>query len=298
MDDQSHSHIHRHDQAESGLRIAFWLNAAFAVVEVAGGIMTNSMAVISDALHDAGDAAAIGIAWYFQRLSLRKRDETYSFGYKRFSVLGALINSLILLSGSCIILYESIPRIIHPQPVHNTGMLFLAILGIAVNSFAMFRVKKGETRNEEVISLHLLEDVMGWIAILIVSVVLFFFDLPVLDPLLSVTVTLFILFRLQQSLRATFRILLQGSPRPELETRLRNRIENIDGITGLHDLHIWTMDGSYYVATLHLEVDHEMNLSETEAVKEIVRKVFMESGIEHVTIEIELKGQACALDHC
>ncbi|MBK7029049.1 MAG: cation transporter [Bacteroidales bacterium] len=295
----SHQHIHDHHSSEKNLKTALWLNALFAVIEVVGGIMTNSIAVLSDALHDAGDTIAIGIAWYFQRVSRKKRDLNYSFGYRRFSVLGALINSLVLLSGSCIILVEAIPRILAPQEVEETGMLLLAIMGIIVNGIAMFKVKKGQSRNEQVISLHLLEDVLGWVAVLLVSILLHFVHLPILDPILSVAVTLFILYRLFGSLRKTFRILLQGTPSSSQGKEISEKLmKNIPEITGIHDLHVWSMDGSYHVASLHIEVSTEMNLSDTETLKNQVREELMNLSIEHATLEIELKGQDCRLQSC
>lgn len=300
-----HHHIHNHldhsqpDQNASGnLRLAFWLNAVFALIEIAGGIMTNSIAVLSDALHDAGDAVAIGVAWYFHHISGRKRDEEYSFGYKRFTVLGALINSLILLSGSIIILYNAIPRLLSPEPVNNQGMLLLAILGILVNGFAMLRVGKGNSQNEKVISLHLLEDVLGWVAVLIVSIILYFKNIPILDPLLSIAITLFILFRLFGSLRQTFRILLQGTPGSEWEANVLSSLKQIKDVNSIHDLHIWTLDGNYHVASLHIVVNVDLSLSETETLKNTIRTTLHDLKIEHATLEIELQGNNCTLTNC
>jgi cobalt-zinc-cadmium efflux system protein len=294
----NHSHEHKNTDSEGNIKLAFWLNTVFALIEVAGGIATNSIAILSDALHDAGDSVALGVAWYFQRISSRKRDDKFSFGYKRFSVLGALINSLILLSGSCVILVEAIPRIIAPQPVHAGGMLYLAILGIIVNGFAVLKVKRGVTQNEKVISIHLLEDLLGWIAVLLVSIILHFYDIPVLDPLLSVAITIFILYRLYGNLRKTFRILLQGTPTQMQAEEIREHILQIKDITNIHDLHVWTMDGSFHVATLHLEVSREFSLVETEELKLKVRHELQQLHIEHATLEIELQGQPCVLNDC
>ena len=298
MHHHTDSHTHEHNTPEGNLKLAFWLNTLFALVEVAGGIATNSFAVLSDALHDAGDSVALGVAWYFQRVSARKRDDTFSFGYKRFSVLGALINSLILLSGSCIILVVAIPRIIHPQPVHANGMIFLALLGLIVNGYGMLKVRKGNTQNEKVISLHLLEDVLGWIAVLVVSVVLHFYDIPVLDPLLSVAITLFILFRLFGNLGKTFRILLQGTPTQMETEEIREHLLQLPDISNIHDVHTWTMDGSYHIATIHLEVTRELSLMETEELKVKVRHELQKLHIQHATLEIELQGQSCVLNTC
>lgn len=292
------SHTHKHDHTEANLKVVFLLNALFALVELAGGVLTNSVAILSNALHDAGDSVALGVAIYFQRVSNRKRDEVFTFGYKRFSVLGALINSLILLSGSCFILAESIPRLSSPQPVNEKGMLLLALLGMAVNTMAMLRIRKGHTQNEKVVSLHMLEDILGWGAVLLVSGILFMWDIPLLDPLLSIAITLFILYRLYGSFRQTFRILLQGTPIPSQEEDIRQKLLKIPGITDIHDLHVWTMDGDYHVASLHIEVDADMGLTDTGELKSRVRDELLKLKIEHATLEIELKGQQCVLNDC
>jgi cobalt-zinc-cadmium efflux system protein len=293
-----HSHHHDEKRPTGNLEFAFWINAIFALIELAGGLATHSFAVLSGALHDFGDSIALGLAWYFQRISGRKRDETYSFGYKRFSVLSALINSLIMFGGSCVILFHAVPRIIHPEPVHAAGMSVLAILGIAVNGLAVLRLKKGSTQNEKVISIHFLEDVLGWIAVLVISIVLRFYEIPVIDPLLSLAITVFILYRLFGSLKETFRILLQGVPDVKQANEIRKRIGSLKEVTDMHDLHLWTMDGVYHVATFHLEVAEELSLQETENLKNSVRSELQSLGIAHSTIEIELQGRECAMNDC
>jgi len=179
--EHSHTHSHEH-KAVANLKMAFWLNAVFALIEIAGGIFTNSIAILSDAFHDLGDSVALGLAWYFQRYSTKKRDDIYTYGYKRFSLVGASISAIILLVGSVIIIFKAVPRLINPEPVHTQGMMYLAIVGILVNGLAMARLKTGQSQNEKVISIHLLEDVLGWVAVLLASIVMKFYDIPILDP--------------------------------------------------------------------------------------------------------------------
>jgi cobalt-zinc-cadmium efflux system protein len=289
---------HQHMTTESKLKLVLILNAFFALVEFSGGFLTNSISIISNALHDAGDTIALVVAVYFQHLSQKKRDETYTFGYKRFTVLGALINSLILLSGSCLILWEAIPRLFHPAEINQQGMFLFSILGIIMNAIAMFTIGKGHGQNEKVISLHMLEDVLGWIAVLLISIVLYFRNIPILDPVLSVAITLFILFRLYKNLKETFRILLQGTPKSSFEEDIRKNLLEFKEISDVHDIHIWTLDGNYHVATLHLEVSEEMSLMELGELKNKVRNELNHLNIEHATLEIEMKGEHCQLDDC
>jgi len=293
----SHHHSHKH-HAESNLKVAFWLNALFAVIEIAGGIFTNSVAILSDAFHDLGDSVALGLAWYFQRISSRQRDNTYTYGYKRYSLLGASLSAIILLIGSIIIISKAIPRIIHPEPVHTQGMLYLAIAGIVINGLAMIRLNKGETQNEKVISIHLLEDVLGWVAVLVASIVMKFYNVPVLDPILSLLITAFILFRVFGNMRQTFRIFMQATPSQEQVDHFRSDLVKIDGIMDIHDMHFWTMDGSYNIASLHVSVDPKTTVAETETVKQQVRIFLKNNGFEHTTIEIEPDDKHCELHDC
>jgi cobalt-zinc-cadmium efflux system protein len=294
---EHHNHSHNHN-AEANLKMAFWLNALFAIIEIAGGILTNSIAILSDAFHDLGDSVALGLAWYFQRISTKQRDDIYTYGYKRYSLLGASLSAVILLIGSVIIISKAIPRLINPEPVHVQGMMYLAIAGIIINGLAMFRLKKGDTQNEKVISIHLLEDVLGWVAVLIAGVVMKFYDLPILDPLLSLLITAFILFRVFGNMKQTFRIFMQATLSKEKITHFRTDLAKIPGIMDLHDLHFWTMDGSYNIASLHVSVDPGMTLSETESVKSEVRSYLKNEGFAHTTIEIESGDKFCELHDC
>lgn len=295
--EHNHSHTHEH-KAVANLKMAFWLNAVFALIEIAGGIFTNSIAILSDAFHDLGDSVALGLAWYFQRISTKKRDDIYTYGYKRYSLVGASLSAVILLIGSVIIIFKAVPRLIAPEPVHIQGMMYLAIVGIIINSLAMLRLKSGNSQNEKVISIHLLEDVLGWVAVLIASIVMRFYDIPILDPLLSLSITAFILFRVFGNMRQTFRIFMQAAPSEEQVDHFRSYLAKIKGIVDLHDLHFWTMDGSYNVASLHVSVDPDLNFSETEIIKQEVRTYLKNEGFAHTTIEIEPVGKLCELHDC
>ena len=217
-------HHHEHTHSTGNIRLAFFLNFFFAIIELVGGVLTNSVAILSDALHDFGDSVSLGIAWYLQKLSTKGRDRYYSYGYKRFSLLGAVFISVILLVGSVFVIKESVERIMDPQEPNAKGMFLLAIFGVLINGAAVLRLKKGSSLNERAVSLHMLEDVLGWIAVLIVSIVMMFVDLPVLDPLLSIGISLWILSNIYKNLKDTFRIFLQQVPQNiDLQT-LENRI--------------------------------------------------------------------------
>lgn len=293
-----HSHDHHHHHAEGNIKVAFFLNLGFTIIEIVGGILTNSLAILSDALHDLGDSLSLGLSWYFQKISKKGRTNSFSFGYKRFSLLGAIINSTILIVGSIIILTEAIPKIFNPEEVHVQGMFYLAILGILVNGAAVLRLRKGDTMNERVVSLHLLEDVLGWVAVLIGSVIMMYADAPFIDPLLSVFISIYVLYNVYKNLKKSMRIILQGIPEDVSIEHIREKLKRIPSITNVHDCHVWSMDGNYNVLTIHLVLDKDYQLSEQVALKQKVRKVLKGESVNHITIELENQDEHCELADC
>lgn len=299
MAHQHHEHNHIHSANDvKNIKTAFFLNFFFTIVEIIGGIFTNSTAILSDAIHDLGDCLSLGLAWYFQHLAKRGSDNSYSYGYKRFSLLGAIINSVVLITGSILILTVAIPRIIHPVETNTSGMFLIAILGVLVNGAAVFRLKKGSSINEKVVSLHLLEDVLGWLAVLIGSVVMHFFDVPVIDPIMSVAIAVFVLYNVFRNMRKSFRIILQGTP-AELEVgEIESYLKEIDGVESIHDLHVWTIDGNYNILTVHIVLSVNFDMSNLMNLKSVIRDSLKEKGIQHATIEFETENERCLFEDC
>ena len=190
----SHEHHHHHHESGKNLKAAFFLNLAFTIIELIGGWYVNSVSIVSDAVHDLGDSLSLGTSWYLDSLSRKKATDSYSFGYRRFSLLGALINAIVLILGSVFVIREAILRLQTPEASDAKGMLYFALLGVAVNGYAAWKLSGGKTLNERVISWHLIEDVLGWVAVLIVSVILMFYPSPYLDPALSLLISVYILW--------------------------------------------------------------------------------------------------------
>ncbi|MBL4819176.1 MAG: cation transporter [Deltaproteobacteria bacterium] len=282
-------------EKHSNIKLAFWLNLGFALIELVGAFFTNSVAIASDAIHDLGDGLAIGIAWYLERSSGRARDSQFSFGYKRFSLLGALINCLILVFGSILILREILPRVFEPQAVHSEGMLFLAIFGIVFNGFAALRLTRGRSMNEEVLSLHFLEDVLGWVAVLVVAIAIQFGDYSILDPLLALLIAFWVIWNAVKKLRRTLKIFLQSLPEnldiPQVEKRIAEQAQ----VVGVHDTCLWSLDGEHHVLSAHVLVVPEFKPESANALKAQIRKVLLPLGIQHATLELEWEGEACPL---
>lgn len=276
------------ENSTKNIRTAFFLNLAFAFVELIGGIITNSVAILSDAVHDFGDSISLAIAWALQKKSNKAKDDKYSYGYKRFSLLSSVILSGILLVGSILILVEAIGRLFNPQEVNAQGMLWLSILGIIVNGLAALSVKRGKTLNERAVFLHIMEDVLGWIGVLVISIVMIFVNLPILDPILSISITIWVLYNVYKNLKATFNILLQAFPKNVDVKKLTKEIEAIDNVISIHDLHIWTQDGNSHVMTLHIVAEKNY-----ETIKNKIREIAKTFNIDHVTIEFEGEDSAC-----
>lgn len=245
---------------------------------------------MSDAVHDLGDATALGLSWFLQKFSKKKGDQKFSFGYKRFSLLGALINALILIAGSVYIFFQAIPLLFNPEHSNAQGMVWFAIAGVLLNGFAAYRLHKGKSVNEGVLTWHLLEDVLGWVAVLIVGIVLLFKDIHILDPILSIAIALFILFNVFRNLSKTMKILLEGVPQEINLDEVHSRIEKIPGVLSVKDLHIWSIDGEEHAMNVCLSVTGE-NLADSTAIKEKVRSTISDLQIIHSTIEMDWKTQ-------
>ena len=289
----SHSHNHSHNRSVSNIRLAFFLNLGFSLIELVGGLLTNSVAILSDALHDFGDSFSLALAWYFQKISRKKRDVKYSYGYRRFSLLGAIINSVVLLIGSFFVISESVQRIINPQVANAKGMLLLAIFGVLVNGWAMWRMRRSTSLNERAVGLHLLEDVLGWVAVLIGSIIMIFVDVPILDPLLSLAISCYILSNIYRNLRDTLRVVLQGTPSNVDMEAVEACLQTTEGIKSVHDLHLWSMDGEYNIMSAHLVLDKYLNSKALRELKNQIKEKLKTQQIHHVTIETELDNEDC-----
>ena len=294
QDGSPHAHVH---PVTSNLKVAFALNAFFTVVELVGGLMTNSMAILADAVHDLGDTLAIGSSLFLESYAQKGRSRTYSFGYKRFSPLGALINGIILLAGSTVIVVETIPRLIRPEPVDAQGMFYLAILGVLMNGAAVWKLRRERhSLNQRTVMLHLMEDALGWIAVLVGSIVLLFTDLYWIDPLLSLGIAVYILWNAFKNLRQVLKIFLQATPENVDTEAIREQIRSLDSIMDVHDLHVWTLDGNYHVLTAHLVLPDNRRIHELAAVRAEVHQLLTQHQIDHITLQLEIAGEACELE--
>jgi len=273
------------------------LNFVFTLLEIAGGLVINSVAILSDALHDLGDSFSLGLAWFLANYAEKESDEKYSYGYRRFSLLGGLINALILLGGSLLILSEAIPRLRDPESFSAPGMIVFALVGITVNGLAALRLRGSATPNARVIGLHLLEDVLGWAAVLIVGLVSLVVDWPILDPILSILITAFVLVNVLSRLKEVAELFLQAVPDHTSLRAIRSRLEAVAGVQSAHHVHLWSLDGEHHVLTAHLVVAADADLDSVLQIKCESRSQIESLGehIEHMTLEIEYSDDDCSM---
>ncbi len=285
-----HHHGHAHHHGGSRLGVAFALNLTFTVVELIGAWWTNSTAIAADAVHDLGDSLALAFAWAMQGLSGRQGNASWTFGYRRLSLLGALVNAAVLLVGGGLVLVEALPRLWDPQPADPTGMAALAVLGVLVNGAAVLRLRGGEGMNEKVATWHLIEDVLGWVAVLVVSGVMHVVDAPWLDPALALIVTAVVTSQAARHLVHTVRLFLQAVP-PGLSVEgMRATLAGVEGVIATHHLHLWSQDGEHHVLTGRLQVGPGLSLDEATAIRERARHALEHAGVGHATLEVCTQG--------
>ena len=270
--------------SKTSIWLAFFLNLSYAIVEfIAGGIFGSS-AVLADSVHDLGDAMAIGISALLETISNREEDRQYTLGYKRFSLLGAMLTAVILMIGSVLVILENVTKIVHPQPVNENGILWLGIIAVAINVLASLVVRKGKTKNESILSLHFLEDTLGWLAVILMAIILRFTDWYILDPLLSLVISIFILSKAIPRFWSTLKIFLDAVPEGIETAKLEKELARLTNVKSVNQLSIWSMDGLENDAIVHLCIEDGEQMM---GAKEAVRQCLEERGVQNITIEVD-----------
>ena len=280
-------------RTQKRILIAFILNISFSIFEFLGGIFTGSVAIMSDSIHDMGDAASIGLSYFLEKKSNKQPDDLYTYGYARYSVLGGVITTFILLFGSAAVIVNAIDKIINPTDINYNGMIVFGIIGAVVNFLAALFTHGGESINQRAVNLHMLEDVLGWIVVLVGAVVMRFTDWALLDPIMSICVAVFILINAVKNLKVVLDIFLEKTPRHISVDKIKEHLCKIDGVYDVHHVHLRTLDGHNVYATMHVVTD-----SEPHTIKEKIRKELSEHGITHSTLELENTNEHCHHKHC
>ena len=280
-------------KTEKNILIAFILNLSFAIFEFFGGIFTGSVAIVSDAIHDVGDATSIGISYFLEKKSKRKPDEKYTYGYLRYSVIGSVITTLILLVGSVIVIINAFNKIMNPTEINYKGMIIFAVFGLVINFIAAFVTHGGGSLNQKAVNLHMLEDVLGWAVVLVGAVIMNFTDIRILDPIMSIGVSVFIFINAFKNLKEVLDLFLEKTPHGVSVEKIKTHISEVDGVEGVHHIHIWSMDGNSNFATMHIVTNEDGH-----KIKEKVREELSEHGISHATLELESVGEHCHENDC
>ena len=280
-------------KTEKNILLAFILNLAFSIFEFVGGIFTGSVAIISDAIHDIGDATSIGIAFFLEKKSKKQPDAHYTYGYARYSVIGSVLTTLILLVGSVVVIANAIGKIISPSEIHYNGMILFAIVGVCVNFFAAFFTSHGDSLNQKAVNLHMLEDVLGWLVVLVGAIVMRFTDFVLLDPIMSIGVAIFIFFNAFRNLKESIDLFLEKTPHGIDISELCEQLQKAEGVINVHHVHVWSMDGKSNYATMHVIAS-----GDPCAIKKRIREELKKYGIGHATLELEAEGEHCHEEHC
>ena len=280
-------------KTQKNIFIAFILNFTFSIFEFIGGIFTGSVSIISDAVHDIGDATSIGISYLFEKKSAKKPDTAYTYGYARYSVIGGLITTIILLIGSALVIYNAINRIINPTEINYNGMIILAIIGVIINLCAAWFTHEGNSLNQKAVNLHMLEDVLGWLVVLIGAVVMKFTDFALLDPILSIVVAVTIFIMSIKNLKEILSPLLEKTPDNVNINEVKELMLEVDNVIDVHHIHVWSIDGEHNYATMHVIFKEN-----AYTVKENIRNTLKKYGIGHSTIELESEDESCSDIEC
>ena len=279
-------------KTEKNILIAFILNLGFSIFEFFGGIFTNSVAILSDSIHDMGDALSIGISYFLEKKSKKHADNKYTYGYIRYSVLGGLITTVILIVGSILVIYNAIGRIINPTQINYEGMILFAVIGVVLNFIAAYFTKDGDSINQKSVNLHMLEDVLGWVVVLVGAVIMKFTGIKILDPIMSIGVAIFILVHSFKNLKKVVDLFLEKTPSDVNIETLKRGILKIEEVEDIHHIHVWSIDGYNNYATMHIVTKAD----DIKEVKNKVRHELKEHNICHAILETE--DEACDEIEC
>lgn len=280
-------------KTEKNILIAFLLNLLFSIIEFIGGAITNSVAIISDSIHDMGDAMSIGVSFFLERKSTKSPDNKYTYGYIRYSVLGSIITTFILLGGSVLVIYNATGRLVNPVEINYNGMIGFAVLGVSINFLAAYFTKEGDSLNQKSVNLHMLEDVLGWVVVLAGAIIMRFTDIKIIDPILSIGVAIFILINSLKTLKEVVDLFLEKTPNNIDIEEIKEHLLEIKGVIDVHHIHIRSIDGFNNYATMHIVVDGDY-----KQIKDKIKEELEEHGIAHTTIEFEGKDEKCKSEKC
>ncbi|MDD5507363.1 MAG: cation diffusion facilitator family transporter [Bacteroidales bacterium] len=286
--------IHKQaDRRQRNLLIATLLNFIISAVEIAGGWLSGSLALFSDALHNLGDAFAVLIAYVAGKIGARQPDHRMTFGFKRAEILAALLNAVILIVVTVYLFYASYQRLREPEPVTGSVMFLTAVIGLLANVAAVFLLRKdaGENINIRAAYLHLLGDSLSSVAVIAGSILIYFFKLYWIDPVVTIVIGLYILKHAWMILREAVDILMQSSPRDIRLDDLCRELESVPGIDNIHHVHIWNLTDQQVHFEGHVELVENLTVEQTESIRKQMKQILREKfRISHLTVQFEYRS--------
>ena len=289
-----HEHSHSHSGNKKVLRVSFIVIAVFMVVEIVGGLLTNSLALLSDAGHMFSDAAALGLSLLAFHFGERPGSRSNTFGYKRFEILAALLNGLTLMLIAVWIVYEAVGRFANPPEIATTGMLVVSVIGLLVNIFVAWYMHRGGDTEENInmrgAYLHVLGDLLGSVGAIAAAVLMMAFGWRWADPLASVIVALLIAKSGWGVLKSSSHILMEGAPANIHCDDIVAEIKKVNGVESVHDLHIWTITSGLHALSCHIVVDGSLSVAEAEQIVYEVEHQLQHQNISHVTVQTESRA--------
>ena len=289
-----HEHSHSHSGNKKVLRVSFIVIAVFMVVEIVGGLLTNSLALLSDAGHMFSDAAALGLSLLAFHFGERPGSRSNTFGYKRFEILAALLNGLTLMLIAVWIVYEAVGRFANPPEIATTGMLVVSVIGLLVNIFVAWYMHRGGDTEENInmrgAYLHVLGDLLGSVGAIAAAVLMMAFGWRWADPLASVIVALLIAKSGWGVLKSSSHILMEGAPANLHCDDIVAEIKKVNGVESVHDLHIWTITSGLHALSCHIVVDGSLSVAEAEQIVYEVEHQLQHQNISHVTVQTESRA--------
>ncbi|MDH6354198.1 cobalt-zinc-cadmium efflux system protein [Dysgonomonas sp. PH5-45] len=286
--EHGHSHSHTHNANKTALSWSFVLIAGFMFVEFVGGFLTNSLALLSDAGHMLSDAVALGLSLSAAIFGARAATQDKTYGYKRFEILAALLNGLVLVVISVFICKEAIERISSPTPVVGKGMIIISTIGLIINIIVAYILSRGETKdnlNVKSAFMHVLGDLLGSVGAIVAAILIIAFGWNIADPIASIIVSILVLFSGWRILRESLNVLMEAKPANIDSRKIIQALKEIPEVKDIHDMHIWTITSDFPAFTAHLKVD--INSDRDQVLQKAITAIEQISGIKHITLQIE-----------
>ncbi len=299
--DHGHSHAHSHvapGTSERRLALSLVLNLVITLAEVAGGLFSNSLALLSDAVHNLSDASSLGVSWLAKRISRMERTPAHSFGFKRAEVLASLVNTVALMGIGVFLLVEAVRKFLHPEPVAGGIMLAVAAVGLLGNLFTawLLHADSKDSLNIRSAYLHIVMDALSSVGVIVAALLMMAFGWFWLDPLLTLAVSLYVLRESWPLLKTSIHILMQGTPEGIRIDPLVEEVESQPEVVDMHHVHLWTTDGTEVFLEAHVTVCEEARSRTDELLARLSKRIREEFGIGHVTLQFEFA--ACVGGRC